>query len=864
MQELVREYLGELRGKQKKRRRVGMAVAAFAVIIVGGVIWGLIQSGIAMTGEVRCGVEEHTHSDACYTGALVCGQEESTGHTHTDACYETQSTLICGLEESEATEESEGHVHGEECYVTEQVLICGQEESAGHTHTDGCYENQLTCGKEEHIHDDLCYIDTDADVEDVSKWDAQYKDVEWKDIWGEDLVTAAKIQVGYKESTKNYAVAEDGSHKGYTRYGQFAGDAYVDWDAAFVNFCMHYAGLEVSNLFPNEKSAVEWYNKFTQANETNQNYITAPEGYEPEAGDIIFFNKEGEEAEFQMGVVSSYNNEKNEIEVIEGNSGNEVKENKYDVNDSHIHSYLKITELEEVYKDSGEEQVPAEEVVSEEEPGQDAEEERQIFTTETEEWAYNNTYEDDTIVINVSAAEGVVPEGAQLSVTPIEQKEVTKNMTEEEAAEAEKINEQYELTNQKLLEESEKKQETLEGFLAYDICFIVDGEEVEPSGDVKVTMDFKEATKPEGVSENATVAVNHLKEDESAADGIVVEDLTEKEDTTIATADTGVSVEKVELVAESFSTFTITWTWNGMSLGNIEAAIEHISEDGIVLTGQNQKFDVLTSEKKNLLEVLAKQIKKDGITYEPQKVNLFVDNSNVGEVTSVQGNGNTSEIVFYNIANEKVMGVPLWEMNSDKVKLQIVYASMQRVVEGIEIEDNQDGTISVLFGKDSEGKDITELITDAGNRGENVQFIWEKRVGDSELDEFQPVEPKRQGDDDNICADGKTLNIAIDGGGLTDTQKVVRYRVRLIIGGTDEESGGTENDGETEETKKDEEEKEVPEPIEFISPDFLVPYFGELQNGSFEHPYFGGGIEYLQSLVDDLERTAMGIEGKGL
>ena len=164
MQELVREYLGELRGKQKKRRRVGMIVAAFAVIVVGGVIWGLIQSGIAMTGEARCGAEEHIHSDACYTSALDCGQEESTGHTHTDACYETQSTLICGLEESEATKESEGHIHDEECYVTEQVLICGQEEIAGHTHTDGCYENQLTCGKEEHIHNDLCYINTDADV----------------------------------------------------------------------------------------------------------------------------------------------------------------------------------------------------------------------------------------------------------------------------------------------------------------------------------------------------------------------------------------------------------------------------------------------------------------------------------------------------------------------------------------------------------------------------------------------------------------------------------------------------------------------------------------------------------------------------
>lgn len=594
MQELLKEYLGELKGKQKRRRRINMIVAAFAVIIVGGVIWGLIQSGIAMTGEPRCGMEEHTHSDSCYSSELVCGQEESEGHQHTDACYETQSTLICGMEESEATEESEGHIHTDACYATEQVLVCGQEESTGHKHTDACYKEQLTCGEEEHTHSDLCYIDTNADVEKASNWDEQYKNVEWKDAWGEDLVTAAKAQVGYKESTKNYTVAEDGSHKGYTRYGQFAGDIYADWDAMFVNFCMHYAGLEDSNLFPNEKAAVEWYNKFVQVSETNLSYITAPEGYEPKAGDLIFFNKE-EESEFRMGVVSSYNKEKNEIKVIEGDSENEVKENKYDADDEYIYAYLKITELETAYKDNGDEETttaeeeapdeteaPVEDTTEQEDPEAEGTTEQEDpaaeETTEQEVTsAYEEKYEDDTIVINVSAAEGVVPEGAKLSVTPIEQKKVTKEMSKKEAAEVEKINEQYELTSQKLQEESEKKKETLEGFLAYDICFIVDGEEVEPSGDVKVTMDFKEATKPEGVSENATVAINHLKEDENAKDGIAVEDLTEKEDTTIAMAKADASVEKVELVADNFSTFVVLWE---NQITRIE--VKYVDQDGFV------------------------------------------------------------------------------------------------------------------------------------------------------------------------------------------------------------------------------------------------------------------------------------------
>ncbi|MEZ3434849.1 MAG: fibro-slime domain-containing protein [Lachnospiraceae bacterium] len=514
--------------------------------------------------------------------------EESAGHTHSDACYQTESTLVCGMEESEE------HVHDESCYATSQTLICGQEESAGHTHTDACHDKALSCGKAEHTHTEDCFIDSGADVEDASVWDAQYAGVEWKDAWGEDLAAAAQMQVGYKESTKNYIVAEDGSHKGYTRYGQFVGDAYADWDAPFVNFCLHYAGLEASNMFPNEKVTAQWYDTFVKANEENQKYLTAPAGYEPKPGDIIFFHKEGEETDTQMGIVSSYDKEKNEIKVIEGNSGNEVKENKYDIGDQHISSYMMVTEMEKAYKpsDAGE--------GSAEENTEAPEDTSQIFTTEenTEEtWAYENSYEDDTIVIHVRAGEGVVPEGAELSVTPIEQKEVTSDMTEEEAAEAEKVNEQYELTNQKLQEESEKKQETLEGFLAYDICFIVDGEEVEPSGDVKVTMDFKEATKPEGVSENAVVAVNHLKEDENAADGIVVEDLTAKADTTIATAEADAAVEKVELVAESFSTFVVSW---GSNITKIE--VKYVDQDGIAFGEPENKQLTLEANKEVILK----------------------------------------------------------------------------------------------------------------------------------------------------------------------------------------------------------------------------------------------------------------------
>ena len=397
MQKLLREYLDELNRKQKRRRKTVIAVVLAAIMLVSGVIWNLTQYGIAMTDEPKCGMEEHTHSDSCYTNVLVCGQEESAGHTHTETCYQTTSELVCGQEESEE------HTHDDSCYQTVSELVCGQEESAGHTHTEACYEKQLVCGKEEHTHSEACYIDTTADVEDASIWNAQYADTKWKDAWGEDLVIAAKKQIGYKESTDNYTVAADGSHKGYTRYGQFAGDVYADWDAVFVNFCMHYAGLEKTGLFPKETETAKWHEKFAKGNAgQNAAYLTDAKDYEPQIGDILFFEKEKEETDDQMGIISSYDKEKNEIKVIEGNSDNAVKENKYAADDKHITAYLKITELEEAYKNEDAEQ-PEEKTIFEQE-----EEETEQFTQTAETENY--------VVIVQYGSDAALPENAQLKV----------------------------------------------------------------------------------------------------------------------------------------------------------------------------------------------------------------------------------------------------------------------------------------------------------------------------------------------------------------------------------------------------------------------------------------------------------------
>lgn len=177
---------------------------------------------------------------------------------------------------------------------------------------------------------------------------------------------------------------------------------------------------------------------------------------------------------------------------------------------------------------------------------------------------FEGTYEDDMVKINVSADAGIVPEGAELSVTPITKTEITADMTAKEKAEAEAINDQYDFTAEKLEKDSQNNEKSIEGFIAYDISFLVDGQETEPYGDVNVIMEFKNSTSPDGISENAEVAVKHLKSDAQAEDGIIVEDLTEKAKVQTETDDK--AVKKVELQSDSFSTYTVTWLGTDRSL----------------------------------------------------------------------------------------------------------------------------------------------------------------------------------------------------------------------------------------------------------------------------------------------------------
>lgn len=342
MRETWNEYREKLRRDRKKQLLMRMSVSLCAFLVAGVVLWALILPGVALTGEAKCGIEEHTHTEECYTETLTCGQEESVGHTHSDSCYTEQTNLICGQEESA------DHTHTDECYETEYVLTCGQEESAGHTHTDECYTEELTCGKEEHTHTDSCYIDTTADVEDASTWEATFADVTLGDDWNENVLAIAKTQIGYTESTDNYSIGDNEEHNGYTRYGAWAGDVYADWNTLFAQFCFSYAEVP-DNIFPTNADIDTWIEDMKDcewyADSTSTDYQT---------GDIVFLQKADQETEKQVGIISEIYEENGTtyIKVIEGNSGNAVAENTYEAGSSDIIGYGLLSLAQDTYEEA--------------------------------------------------------------------------------------------------------------------------------------------------------------------------------------------------------------------------------------------------------------------------------------------------------------------------------------------------------------------------------------------------------------------------------------------------------------------------------------------------------------------------------
>ena len=127
----------------------------------------------------------------------------------------------------------------------------------------------------------------------------------------------------------------------------------------------------------------------------------------------------------------------------------------------------------------------------------------------------------NNMTVHAYAEEGVLPENAQLKVT---------ELSENNAETAEQFQKAADALNQ--------EGAAYDGMMAVDITFVDEnGQEIEPEGEVQVSIEMKEGAFPEGV-DLSTVEVHHLKEvDEETVEVEAVADGADKTDGTVRSAE---------------------------------------------------------------------------------------------------------------------------------------------------------------------------------------------------------------------------------------------------------------------------------------------------------------------------------------
>ena len=252
--------------------------------------------------ELTCREEEHEHADDCFDpedGSLICDLFE---HTHDDSCYTTTYELVCGLEEGELVEEVNPDYDPvalfEEPVAAKPVVVDPVIETPVHHHTDACYEEVLVCGLPEHHHTVNCLSDPLDGTQDEDEW-LDKTGTALTGMWNEDLLTVAQGQLGYEQSEKNFKLDTDDGEtlRYYTRYGQWYGNPYGEWDVMFLSYCLNYANIPQSAI-PQRASTLALRSELRSTD-----YLLDPDSdiapYEMDAGmsvtglqpgDIVFYN----------------------------------------------------------------------------------------------------------------------------------------------------------------------------------------------------------------------------------------------------------------------------------------------------------------------------------------------------------------------------------------------------------------------------------------------------------------------------------------------------------------------------------------------------------------------------------------------
>ena len=396
------------------------------------------------------------------------------------------------------------------------------------------------------------------------------------------------------------------------------------------------------------------------------------------------------------------------------------------------------------------------------------------------EMAQEVTYEDDTVKVTVSAGEkGIIPNKTTLQVVPISNKGETKA--------------QYKEVKKKLQEKAEKDAYEIAGFLAYDISFVdKDGNEVEPNGEVRVSLEYKEATLPEGLTKKeakkADVTMLHLEEDEKGEVKEVV-DMAEKEQVEAIETTESQQVEKVAVKTESFSTFTIVWS--ASYFDKFEINVQYVDEDGKEITVKDAPTGPISLAGNEGTVELA-DYWRDADGYTRDKIHIEENEVKSLRYYSSSGLFTTYYVKYIDSNDEEQNWLSSGFSGANEGTISFVYKAT-----GVKIEDHiiDTGTFDAVYLGD----------------GEPTVYKWLK--SDTEDGAYTKVERVNyKGGASNLSEDGSKLYPAYDEGARK------WYKVEVTL-----------SNGET-----------------VRSAPLQVPYYNELQNGSFENPIVpdGSNLQY--------------------
>lgn len=435
----------------------------------------------------------HAWSEWTVTAEATCTEDGSRERTCT-RCDETEVEAIHAAGHTWDTDDEDAAATCTVCSETREAVIRYEIE------LDGDFWRQGGDGNA---------------AESAEYWDALFGGILYTENWAEDLLTVAVSQVGYSANTANYIENKDGEVRYYTRYGDWYGLPYSEWDAMFVSFCLNYARIPAEAV-PRECVSAGWIDALAA-----RELFTAEEDYVPKPGDLIFFDNSAageEEPSCRVGIVNAVIPSEYIFTAIEGARNHSVEMRTYALTDATILGYGVLPENQELF-------------------------EREALAKAMPAQFFEETVGD--VTVTVDAGIGAFPPDTRMELTIIEDEDVLNaaaeavlnadSTTDEDAEDAAGADDAAEAGGTVSSNSTAKKVARIR---AVDITFYdAEGSEVEPAIPVRVTM------RSAIIRTEKQADVVHIHEDGAATVGKM-----EKQDDSVS-FDTG-----------SFSTFAIVET----------------------------------------------------------------------------------------------------------------------------------------------------------------------------------------------------------------------------------------------------------------------------------------------------------------